>query len=153
MTPREAFLGAQEIVPAPAGRRPHRRRVARDLPAGDPQRAARRAPDGGDARLHPAHARARRQRARRERPAAAHGARRGGARLSGEEYASRASVTELPGRASRADHRPFAPSPHASLLVAALAAAAFARHLAAPRAASTRPPPRSSRRRSSRRGR
>ena len=50
MTPREAFLGAQEVVEAAGRRRADRRRVARDLPAGNPQRAPRRAPDRGDAR-------------------------------------------------------------------------------------------------------
>ena len=52
MTPREAFLGAQEVVALRAGRRADRRRVARHLPAGDPERAPRRAPDPRDARLH-----------------------------------------------------------------------------------------------------
>ena len=52
MTPREAFLGPQEVVPIARGGRAGRGGVARRLPAGDPERAAGRAPDGRDARLH-----------------------------------------------------------------------------------------------------
>ena len=43
MTPREAFLGPQEVVALRRGRGPDRRRVAGRLPARDPQRAAGRA--------------------------------------------------------------------------------------------------------------
>ena len=53
------------------GGRARGRRVAGRLSAGDPERAPWRAPDGRDARLHPAGARPRRQPARRERPQAA----------------------------------------------------------------------------------
>ena len=48
--PREAFLGPQEVVPRSRPLRPDRRRVARRLPAGNPERAARRAAHGRDAR-------------------------------------------------------------------------------------------------------
>ena len=53
MTPREAFLGPQEVIPFDARRRPRRRRGPGRLPARDPQRAARRAAERRDPRLHP----------------------------------------------------------------------------------------------------
>ena len=57
--------------------RADRGRVAGRLPAGHPERAARRAADRRDVGVHPGDPRARREPARRERPHAAHGARRG----------------------------------------------------------------------------
>ena len=72
MTPREAFLGPQEVDPDRERRRPGGRRVAGRLPARHPQRVPRRAPDGRDAQLHQAHDRAGRHRARAQRPDAAH---------------------------------------------------------------------------------
>ena len=45
MTPREAFLGPQEVVPVARRRGPGRRGVAGGLPARHPERAARRAAD------------------------------------------------------------------------------------------------------------
>ncbi len=41
MTPREAYLGAQEVVPAAAGGRADRGGVAGHVSAGNPERAAR----------------------------------------------------------------------------------------------------------------
>ena len=69
MTPREAFLGPQEVVPFDARRGADRRRVARRLSARDPERPPRRAPDPRDARLHRRERRLRRLRPRR-RPTA-----------------------------------------------------------------------------------
>ena len=76
MTPREAFLGPQEVVPFDRRRRPRRRRGAGRLPARHPQRPPRRAPDRGDPRLHQRERRPRRLRARRQRPRAEDAARR-----------------------------------------------------------------------------
>ena len=70
MTPREAFLGPQEVIPFDAAAGRDRRRGAGRLPAGDPQRPPRRAADRRDARLHPRERRPRRLRARRQRPRA-----------------------------------------------------------------------------------
>ncbi len=79
-----------------AGGRADRRRVARHLPAGHPQRAPGRAAHRRDPHLHPAHARAGRQRARRERPPAAHRPR--GDR--GREPMSRRAGSPRPAQAS-----------------------------------------------------
>ena len=86
MTPRDAFLGPQEVVRG--------FRVARGVPAGDSERAAGRAPHRRDARLHRADDRARRQPARGERPRA-------------EDAARGARVLDQPGRqpAERGDRR------------------------------------------------
>ena len=65
LTPREAFLGPQEVVPFDAAAGRDRRRGPRRLPAGDPQRPPRRAADRRDARLHPRKRRPRRLRPRR----------------------------------------------------------------------------------------
>ena len=70
MTPREAFLGPQEVVPA---REAVGRVAAESLaayPPGIPNVLPGRAAHRRDARLHPAGARARRQPARRQRPQA-----------------------------------------------------------------------------------
>ena len=78
MTPREAFLGPQEVVPVGRGGRAHRGRVAGLVPARHPQRAARRAHHGRHVELHRGDPRARRQPEGRERPQPAHRARGGG---------------------------------------------------------------------------
>ena len=71
LSPRAAFLAAPERVPIAAGRGPDRGGVPGRLSARHPQRASRRAADGGEPRHPAAHARARRRGPRRRRPDAA----------------------------------------------------------------------------------
>ena len=83
MTPREAFLGAQEVVPVEqaVGRIAAESLAA--YPPGIPNVLPGRAADGGDVGVRAGDARARRQPARRERPHAADRARGGGGAVSG----------------------------------------------------------------------
>ena len=75
MTPREAFLGPQEVVPAREAVGRVSAESLRGVPARHPERAAGRAAHRRDARLHRGDDRPRRQPARRERPRAADAAR------------------------------------------------------------------------------
>ncbi len=70
MTPREAFLGPQEVIPFDDAAGRVAAECARRLPAGDPQRPPRRAPHRARPSTTSRERRPRRLRARRQRPPA-----------------------------------------------------------------------------------